>query len=107
MKQPTLSEYLNGRGSARGEYVLHGRFAPIYVRRTPRYVLGAKYMRVCTIANITLPRRHRNKGEFSRLIKWLAERGWHIYVECVQNETLPAKLAHLGFHRVNTATFGD
>jgi hypothetical protein len=99
---PTFDEFVAKR-FPNNSYIDHDEFDDLYIRKGNIIVnlKGELYecQNVITIANI-----HATKpgtGAFTRFTKSLIDRGYAIYVECVQNGKFAKGLEKHGYVRIN------
>lgn len=96
----TLDEWLLDKRMIKNSlYINYPGCRSLYVRKTPVYINGVRIVDVITIANITA--EESGTHVLRRLIEDIKNRGYKIYVECVNNPWLREKLIQYGFKQVN------
>ena len=98
---PTLDAFITHALTKRptNSYVKEPGFSSLYVRVAKRYIEG-KMQTTIDLANMTASRP--GNGAFTRLVERLRiQYDLIIYVECVLNPRLPAKLERMGFVQHN------
>lgn len=93
----TLNDFLTSRG--RNEYVYYPGFRHLYLRKgiiSVRTIAGMRWTgRAITLANMGAVKP--GNGSMTKLIEELTRRGYHIFVECIQNPRLVDKLLRMDF----------
>jgi hypothetical protein len=99
---PTLKQFLLNSWP-RNSYVIFPEFASLYVRKGDLCIrieeISYRAVGVITIGNVQA--KTPGRGAWGRLVKYLVDRDYGIYVENVHNERFAKTLEGSGFIAVN------